>query len=234
VVDPILLGFSFSAGAATFLNPCGFAMLPTYVSYYLGRGGSDSPSVAAGVLKGLGLGLLVTLGFILVFAVSGVLFSAAGTALARYIPWLAVSIGLLLIMIGGLLLFGKSIHLPFSLNIPINPRQKNVGSFFLFGVGYAIASLSCTIPLFLLVVLQAISTGGITSGLTVFFTYAVGMGLMMTTLSVAVGASKEGISKYLKRVTPYLGRISGSIIVLAGLYTVYFQVFVGRILLVLA
>jgi cytochrome c biogenesis protein CcdA len=34
-IDTVIIGFAFSAGAVAFLNPCGFAMLPSYVSYFV-------------------------------------------------------------------------------------------------------------------------------------------------------------------------------------------------------
>jgi len=34
-LDTVLIGFAFSAGAVAFLNPCGFAMIPTYISYFV-------------------------------------------------------------------------------------------------------------------------------------------------------------------------------------------------------
>lgn len=230
MVDSFLIGFSFSAGAAAFLNPCGFAMLPTYVSHYIGRKESGSGNVASGVFKGLGLGAISTLGFISVFALSGVLLSMLGTVLVRYVPWLTIIIGFILVIMGLTLISGRSIHFSQIHRLNINPVQKGSGSFFLFGVAYAIASLSCTIPLFLLVVFQAVSTGGFISGIVIFFSYALGMGVMMTILSVALGASKEVMTNYLKRIMPHINRIGSLIIILTGIYLIYYQIFVGRFL----
>ncbi len=203
-------------------------MLPTYASYYLGGRKSEAPSISSGVFKGLGLGLLITLGFISVFASSGFLISLLGRSLLQYVPWLAIAIGFGLVGLGLLLVTGRSVYLSLPSRLNINPLRKGRGSIYLFGVAYAIASLSCTIPLFLLVVLQALSTGGLVSGFAIFLSYAVGMGVMMTILSVALGASKEALSSYFKKAIPYIGKLSGFIIILAGIYLIYFQVFVGR------
>lgn len=215
---------------AAFLNPCGFALLPSYVSYYIGlhdRQEGHSP-VGAGFLKGLALGMLVTAGFITVFGASGLLISYLGTWLVRYVPWMTILIGLTLIAIGTILLLGRSFHI----HIPIAPRFSPINggyfSFLVFGMAYAIASLSCTIPIFILVVLQAVSSGGLLSGLTIFVSYAAGMGLMMTILSVAISVSKEFVLRYMGSLMPYIGRVSGVIIILAGLYLIYFQIIKGR------
>jgi cytochrome c biogenesis protein CcdA len=43
-LDIVLIGFALSTGAVAFLNPCGFAMLPTYVSYFVERDYHSSSS----------------------------------------------------------------------------------------------------------------------------------------------------------------------------------------------
>ncbi len=45
-----MLNFSFSAGMTAFFNPCGFAMLPAYVSYYLGQEGEAGRDLRGGLL----------------------------------------------------------------------------------------------------------------------------------------------------------------------------------------
>ncbi|MGH2625474.1 MAG: cytochrome c biogenesis CcdA family protein, partial [Anaerolineales bacterium] len=63
------LAFAFTAGLFAPLNPCGWAMLPSFVSYYLGtreEGGRDVPYVTR-ALEGLSLGSRLTVGFLTVF-----------------------------------------------------------------------------------------------------------------------------------------------------------------------
>ncbi len=40
--EALPLGFAFTAGMATAANPCGFAMLPAYLSLYLGTSELDT------------------------------------------------------------------------------------------------------------------------------------------------------------------------------------------------
>lgn len=231
MVDAFLLSFSFGAGAATFVNPCGFALLPAYVSYYVGAGTNPPKSVTTGIFQGFGVGILATLGFILVFGVGGMLISYLGTPLVRFVPWIAVFMGALLSVIGSVMLLGRSIPLSLPLQgLRIKPSNKGPKAFFLFGIAYALASLSCTIPVFLLVVVQALSAGGFTSGVAIFLSYALGMGSIMILLSVTTGTSRGAVAKYLIRALPYTGRVSGGIILVAGLYLIYFHFVVGRLL----
>ena len=73
------LALAFVAGAVATINPCGFALLPAYLSYFLGLdddataaapGGdaaTGSPGGANPVLRALAVSAAVTLGFVVVF-----------------------------------------------------------------------------------------------------------------------------------------------------------------------
>ena len=132
ISDTVIIGFAFSAGAIAFLNPCGFAMLPTYVSYFVERNSkSQGNMVASGnsstsnfrlilvkrLTYSIFVGLLVTAGFIAIFGLVGLGISAAGTGIVKYFPWIATLSGIIIIGIGGCKIFGKTFHI----NIP-SPR----------------------------------------------------------------------------------------------------------------
>jgi len=228
-LDPALLGLSFVAGSAAFLNPCGFAMLPTYIAYYLGsRSHYRGSRWYHGAVGGVIIGTLTTLGFMLVFGLIGLIFSLIGVALAHYIPWIAFTAGIILFTVGAGLAAGKTIRIP----LPPIPAPRLYGNpgltpFFIFGVGYAIASLSCTIPIFLLVVFQALSAGSLLGGSTVFMAYALGMGVMMLILSVAVGVSRQALVSRFRSSTRYFHRVAGAVMMASALYIVYFQIYLG-------
>src|SRR5438093_10814929 len=73
-------GYAFGAGMVATVNPCGFVMLPAYLSLYLGAQESDfaERSTAARLLRGLSVGLSVSLGFVLLFAAAGLVIAAGG------------------------------------------------------------------------------------------------------------------------------------------------------------
>ena len=58
------LALAFTAGMVATVNPCGFAMLPAYLSYFLGIEGTDDGPAEAGVLRALVVGAVVSLGFV--------------------------------------------------------------------------------------------------------------------------------------------------------------------------
>lgn len=102
-MDWTLLSWAFLAGAAATVNPCGLAMLPAYVSYYVGR---DAGHTHPG--RGLTAGLLLSLGTLGVFTLMGLVITTLGTAVARFVPWLALLVAVLLLVAGVATLLGRA------------------------------------------------------------------------------------------------------------------------------
>lgn len=109
------LALAFTAGLLATVNPCGFAMLPAFLSFYLGTtdsrrpNGSGAPGWRLG--HGLAVGLAVSAGFAGVFVAAALLAAAGLTLLVRLVPWAALGIGLALVGLGGWLLAGRHLGL---------------------------------------------------------------------------------------------------------------------------
>lgn len=218
------LAFAFSAGMLATINPCGFALLPAFIAYYLGTGevGFDGQPRLRRAVEGLTLGLLVTLGFLAVFVGVGAIISAGGRWLVRVVPGLAVAVGLILVLLGLWLLSGRSLYLNIAAPQP-DLRRRGVRSLFLFGVAYAVASLGCTLPVFLLVVGSALTAGGLLPGLIQFISYAAGMGIVLMAVSIGAAAFKGAVVARLRLLLPYVTRLSALLLILAGGYLIYRQ-----------
>lgn len=234
--DPGLLIFTFTAGAAATLNPCGFALLPAYVAYVLGRG-EPGATPAGGALAGLQGGAAMTGGVLFVFATLGAVLSATSRALLRYLPWASLLIGAAIVLLGLAMLLRRSMHVALPLGNPVARKPHMVAGhpaqLLLFGAGYGVASLGCTLPIFLVVVTQALTAGGVPGGIAVFLAYGLGMGMILSALSVAVATGKTAIVRSLRGLVPHI-RTAGALgLVLAGSYLIYYQVTVGRALLLL-
>lgn len=219
-----LMVFAYAAGFAAFANPCGLALVPAYIGYYLGY--RDYERLGRQVAGGLLAGGMTTLGFMLVFLVAGVVFSLIGSIIILYVPWIALVIAFSIILLGIYFLLGGkiSVRIP---NFKVKLREHSVTSFFLFGMGYAAASLSCTLSLFLLIVLQALAVGSFVGGLLIFLTYTLGMGSAMIGLSVALSLSNFMLSSFFKSVSRHIGKVGGIVMILSGFYLLYVQVSLG-------
>jgi hypothetical protein len=99
--------------------------------------------------------------------------------------------------------------------------RRTLWSMFVFGVSYAVASLSCTLPLFLVAVTGVFDSSSFTSGLAAFVAYGLGMGLVLTALTVALALARHSLVTRLRHSLRYVNRIAGALLVIAGGFLVY-------------
>jgi cytochrome c biogenesis protein CcdA len=228
-------GYSFGAGMVSTVNPCGFSLLPAYLSLYLGDRGDGTASrhfVSRGG-KALLIGAAVTIGFTVLFSFFGAIIWAGGYILMQYLPWLGLFVGAVLACLGLILLAGKSIHaaLPARLANRIGTSEsQGFKTYFLFGIGYGLASLGCTLPIFMVVVGSAIKSQGFSNGLLQFFSFSLGMGAVLTALALSLAVFKGGLAIYLRRVLPYMGRVAGALLLVSGGYQIHYWLTKGGLL----
>jgi cytochrome c biogenesis protein CcdA len=215
-MTPIL--FAFSAGMVATVNPCGFAMLPVYLSLFLTD--DQEATGRSGVATGLRVGAIVTTAFVVTFLVVGAVFQVVSRTIVRYVPWAALVIGVVVIAAGVAVLTGR--HLGFkALDLRFG-KDRSVKSVATFGVAYALASVSCTLPIFLAVATAATSAASLAQGIGVFAAYGVGMGMVLVALAVAVATSRNALVARMRRLLPYVERIGGWFLIASGLFIVYY------------
>ena len=108
--EALPLGYAFASGMAAAVNPCGFALLPTYLGLYLGTERS-ARSVGGTLARSLLVSSVVTISFVVLFASAGLAVGVAASAVGVYLPWASVVTGVLLVVAGGHLLAGGALHL---------------------------------------------------------------------------------------------------------------------------
>ena len=214
------LGFALAAGLIAALNPCGFAMLPAYLTLVVL--GDERRGRARAIGRALAATAVMTLGFLVVFGAFGLVVAPIMASVQRYLPAVTVVIGLGLVVLGVLMLLGRELTL-------LLPKPKKgaptgrLGSMFGYGLAYAIASLSCTIGPFLAVTSATFRHGSIVDGVLAYLAYGLGMALSVGVSAVAVAIA--GHSVRVQRVLPYVNRIGGGLLVLVGLYVGYYGVY---------
>jgi cytochrome c biogenesis protein CcdA len=230
------LAIAFTSGMVATFNPCGFAMLPAYLGTFLGLE-DDTTDTSSRILRALSVGGALTLGFVVVFGLLGVGLSTVESIfqiqVEEKLPWVTMLIGVALVGLGVALLSGR--HLTVALpKLEKGTRGTELGSMFLFGVSYAVASLSCTLPIFLAIVSQTFSRDSFLDGVAVYIAYALGMGLVLMSLTLLLAFAKHSMVHSMKRILPYVDRVAGGLLVLAGGYVAYYgwyelQVFSGNL-----
>jgi len=227
------LPFSFAAGMATFFSPCFGAMLPAYISTYLGQSGVHTNKVSWWVrtVQGLSLGAIISAGFLTSFAGLGLLFALIGSTIGRYLPWVAVLVGVFIVIVGAVMLIRPSFSPSlggiagrwFRLN-----SDQSLWSFYFYGVIYAVCAAACTLPIFLSVMMQTFISGGVMSSLLNFFAYGWGMSAMMLLFSVLLVFAKGMVYRLFAPITQWVQRASGAFMILAGGYVLYYLLIYGR------
>lgn len=218
-----LIGTTLTAGAVAAFNPCGFAMLPAYLGYFLGLDSDDETNTAHNVGRAMLVALTLTLGFVLFFGLIGVLTSTVvsqGTIYER-IPWVTLIFGILLIPLGIAMFFGfePKVNLP---RFQKGGKSRDLPSIFVFGISYAAVSLSCTAPIFLGAVIGSFTRASFVEGASAFIAYAVGMGLVITILTLAMAVFRAGVANAFRKVLPYVNKASGVLLVLTGIFLIIY------------
>ena len=229
------LGFAFGAGVAAAFNPCGFAMLPAYMGLYLGTGDDEQRvSIVRQLGKALLVGVSVTAGFILLFALAGAVIGLGARSVVRSIlPWLGLGIGVVLVVAGAWLLSGGKLYTALAQQAADkfgNPASANVKGYFLFGLSYGMASLSCTLPIFLAVIGTSFAATELAHSFAQFVLYALGMGTVILALTISMAVFRGAMVRGMRRVMPYVQPVGTWLMIAAGTYIVFYWLTLGEIL----
>lgn len=211
---------NFIRGVLATVNPCGFVLLPTYLMLFLGVEGARPGSQRAGVRRALVVSGSVAAGFFSVFLVIGLLVQAGVSWFTSQADWLGLIIGVCLVPLGLAMVFG----LKLSANLPKFARASNdqrVVSMFLYGVSYAIASLGCTIGLFVPAI-ASFEYNGYVSAVLATALYGIGMGVTLTALTVALALARTGLLRFLRNAMRHMDLVAGVLMVLTGIYLLWY------------
>jgi len=220
------VGYAFAAGMVASVNPCGVLMLPSYVMYQLRTEGARS-STARRALRAVLIAAVVTAGFILIFAAVGGIIAAGGQWLVSSFPYVGLIIGVVMAALGiWILATGKTLSILGAGPVSIE-RERNLKNGFVFGIVYAVGSLSCTLPIFLVVVGTSLTGGGLASSFGQFIGYALGMGTIIFLVTIGAALFRRAMGRWMRLVTPYIHRVSAMFLIGAGAYLLYYWLFVS-------
>ena len=223
-MDWAAVAYPFALGLVAAFNPCGFALLPAYLSYFIGAEQSaDRPATGAQALgamsRAMAVALTLTVGFVAVFGTFGALFETVlsqGTVLER-IGYVTIAIGVLMALLGVWLLAGRAVNLRLP-KMSAGTGSRRLGSVFMFGVSYAVVSLSCTIGLFVAAVAASFSADGVADGIANFVAYGVGMGAVITFLTLALATARSRVVSAMRRMSRWINPVSGVVLIASGVY----------------
>ncbi len=155
---------------------------------------------------------------------SGALAQGA-RSIVQWFPWIGLSVGVLVGLLGGYILGGGKLYSSFASSTASrigDPRDSSMRGYFLFGISYAVASLSCTLPIFLALVTSSLATGGILYATAQFLAYAVGMTFVITVLTVSIAVFRGALVGRLQNLLRYTQPVSAVLLLAAGAYIVFY------------
>ena len=217
------LAYALTTGMVAAVNPCGFPMLPAYLSYFIGLD-DESTDGPRRVLRAITSAGAVSAGFLIVFSVLGIPINAGVTSIYEVMPWLTIVIGALLAILGVAMLAGwKPVFLLPRLDK--GGQSRRVSSMVLYGMSYAIASLGCTLPVFLVVVAGTTERANAASGAIAFLAYGLGTTIVLMTVSVAIALARDGLVRRIRDLVRFVDRASGVLLVAVGVYLVWYGIY---------
>ncbi|MQG72918.1 MAG: cytochrome c biogenesis protein CcdA [SAR202 cluster bacterium] len=227
--------FALAAGMASAVNPCGFAMLPAYLGMYLGDAGD--PEKAVRPMQQIGravlVGLTVTTGFVVLFGIVGLIIGLGASFIGDLLQWLGLFIGIGLALVGAWMVGGGKLYTGVAARAAShmgNPAQVSMKGYFIFGISYGTASLSCTLPIFLAVVGISVAGRGASLVLSDFLLFALGMGMVIMALTLGMAFFKTAMVGALRKILPYTQPVGAWLMVIAGTYIVFYWLTIGGLL----
>jgi cytochrome c-type biogenesis protein len=215
-----LLTLAFTGGLLAPVNPCGFALLPAYLTHTV----ADQPDVPLTRRLGaaLGTGTALAIGFAATLTAAGLAISAGAHQLISAAPWLGFGIGVLLALLGLVGLTGRGprlrLRLPALRGAASGRAARGPIRWALFGVGYAAASLACTFGVLLAVIAQAQASTGLAGQAWVFTAYAAGSVALLLVLSAAAGLAGAALTRWVRGLARQQARITAALLLLTGGY----------------
>ncbi len=218
------MSLSFIRGMVAAVNPCGFILLPTYLMYFLGLQGAMPGTQRATMRRAVTVSAAVSAGFLSVFLVAGVISYNFTSWINENAKYATGGIGIALLVLGIAMLFGYK--LPF-----MTPQldtggsggpKQTVSAMFVYGIAYAVASIGCTIGLFIATVFSSSRRDGIVSGVGNMLAYGAGMALLVSALTIALASANTGLLKLLRGSLQYVDRIAAVFVVMSGFYLLWY------------
>ena len=218
------MSLSFLRGFVAAVNPCGFVLLPTYLMFFLGSDVSaaagDLGARRAGVRRALVVSAALTAGFMTVFVLVGLTTYHFTSWIQRNAKYATIVIAVGLVALGVAMLRGYRLPIA-GPRLDRGGRSRGLGSMFVYGVAYAVASLGCTIGLFLPSLFSARDDGLIAATAQVV-AYGAGMGLLVTALTVSLALAQTGLLGVLRASMHRVEQVAAGFVVLSGLYLAYY------------
>ena len=206
---------TFIEGLASFISPCVLPMLPIYISYFMEE---EDKNTKRAVINSIGF----VLGFSIVFITLSIFASKLGNLIITNMHWIKFIFGAIIIIFG--LNYMELLKFKFlnkTKGIQAKPKNLNFIKAIIFGMLFSISWTPC-IGTFLSSALLLVATQNqMIKGIVLMILYSIGLGIPFI-LSVFLIEKLKEVFNFIKRNYNIIKKISGIILILMGIYTMFF------------
>jgi cytochrome c-type biogenesis protein len=218
LVLPLALVFSFGAGILSFLSPCVFPLVPSYLSL-LGGLSEQNRSTSKGQLVFVSLSFVF--GFSVIFIALSILSSIFFFFIGRISPWINLAAGIIIIGLGLNIIFDFLKFLNYEKRFHSGKRPRGIGGAFLAGMAFGAGWTPCIGPILAGILLMAGQKGQTGTAVLYLTAYSAGLGIPFLGAAVffdyfLARRSGQGAAKFRKHL-PLIQKISGLLLILIGI-----------------
>lgn len=208
---------AFTAGLVTFLSPCIFPLIPSFIAYIAGVSYDDLKGSQGSVRsKTVSHTIFFIIGFSVVFVLMGLTATTVGKALFAYQKYIRIGGGLLVILFGlamsGVLNIG---FLEKSFHIQTGKRRAGYISSFIIGLTFAAAWTPCAGPILGSILVIAGTEGSAVKGAKLLTVYSMGIGIPFLITAIAMQTFLAYFNRF-KKAMVYVNKASGVVLVVVG------------------
>ena len=213
------LALAYGLGMLALVNPCGFMMLPAFLAFNLSESSRSGAASVSRLGRGVGAGLLVSLGFAGTFVVGGLLVSIGLRSITDAVPWFSVVIGAGLVVVGLAMVAGRQVRVRVG-RPTLKQASPSGGHLVGFGGAYALAQLGCGMGSLLALIGTGMASDSSLGTMGVFGAFALGSTTMLVLLAASTGLMSDLLIRTVRGILPALNRISGAVLAMTGVYLV--------------
>ena len=206
---------TFLEGIASFISPCLLPMVPIYISYFIGE---DDNSNKKAILNSIGF----VLGFTTVFLILSIFASKLGAILSSNIRYIKIFFGVVIILFG--LNYMGILNIKFlnkSKTKNMNTKNFNFIKAILFGILFSISWTPCIGTFLSSALLLIAKEQDILKGIILMLLYSIGLGIPFIISAILIEKLKN-VFDFIKKHYDVIKRISGVILIGAGIYIIFF------------
>lgn len=226
----LLLGLALVGGAASFFSPCSIAITPAFLAY-LTVGASPGKEVRNFSRPLVFAAVLVALGIVVFYAIAGAIIGLVGNVAYNYLVYFIPVVGAVFLLLGVLMLLGRTGLLSFlecwnPANRLYARRETGAASvgmtrkrtLFSFGFAYGAASHTCSLPIFLGILLLPLVTGNYALAALSVLVY----GLAIAVLLVVMMLLGQRAFAAARQAGPWLMRVTAVLFIVTGAFLFYY------------